>query len=140
MNNPRQLFDIGFQLSFASVFAIVWIFPKLSAFLKAERLKNKILKLTAQVLLVSLSAWVGTAGFIAYYFRIFTPATVLANVFAVPLATLITLCGFSLVFTSLVLPGFAPYFGSVSEAVIAILLKLNTWIASASGAYCYLSG
>jgi competence protein ComEC len=29
--NPRQLFDIGFQLSFASVFSIIYIYPKIKS-------------------------------------------------------------------------------------------------------------
>jgi len=136
--NPRQLSDIGFQLSFASVIAIVWFYPKLNAFLKAEKLKNKAIRYMIQSCLVSLSAWLGTAGFIAYYFRIFSPVTVLANVFAVPLAALITLCGFTLVFTASLLPWFTPYVGAVSEAAITLLLQLDTLVAGVPGAYFYL--
>jgi competence protein ComEC len=136
--NPRQFSDIGFQLSFASVIAIVWFYPKLNAFLKAEKLKNKAIRYMIQSCLVSLSAWLGTAGFIAYYFRIFSPVTVLANVFAVPLAALITLCGFTLVFTASLLPWFTPYVGAVSEAAITLLLQLDTLVAGVPGAYFYL--
>lgn len=136
--NPGQLSDIGFQLSFASVIAIVYIYPKLSALFKIEKLKLKMIKFIAQGLLISLSAWLGTAGFIAYYFKIICPVTVLANILVVPLATLITLCGFSLAFAGLVLPGFAPYLGALGECAIALLLRFNAWAACLPGAYFYL--
>ncbi|MCX5709453.1 MAG: ComEC/Rec2 family competence protein, partial [Candidatus Omnitrophica bacterium] len=135
--NPGQLSDIGFQLSFASVIAIVYIYPKLCAFFKIDKLKIGAIKFLAQGFLVSLSAWLGTAGFITYYFRIICPVTVLANIFVVPLATLITLCGFSLVFAGLVLPGFTPYLGAAGECSIALLLRFNAWAAGLPGAYFY---
>jgi competence protein ComEC len=138
--NPRQLFDIGFQLSFASVFAIVSIHPRLCLFLRIASLKNKIAKYILQSISVSLSAWVGTVGFIAYYFRIFSPATVAANLFAVPLAALITLCGFSLVLTASLFPGLSPYVASVGELAAAVLLKFNGLMARIPGAYFYLPG
>jgi competence protein ComEC len=133
--NPRQLFDIGFQLSFTSVFAIVSIYPRLKSYLGIESLKIKYLRLLIDGCLVSFSAWLGTMGFIAYYFKIFSPITVLANLLIVPLATLITLCGFSLVFMSLIFPALASSFASASELLVALLIKINAFLARFPAAY-----
>ena len=133
--NPRQLFDIGFQLSFASVIAIVYLYPKIRTFLQIESLKTKYLKILLDGCLVSFSAWLASAAFIAYYFKIFSPITVVANIFIVPLATLITLCGFSLILTGLIFPPLAPFFASTSELVVMLLIKVNMLLASLPLAY-----
>ena len=130
ISNPKQLFDVGFQLSFASVISIVFLYPKLKVFLRAALVKNKSLKFLMESLLVSLSAWLGTMGFIAYYFKIFSPAAVLANIFVVPLSTLITLCGFSLIFISLILPPATPFFALTLELACSLLIKANIFLAS----------
>jgi competence protein ComEC len=101
-------------------------------------LKMKFLRFMLEGCLVSFSAWLGTMGFITYYFRIFSPVTVLANLVIVPLASLITLCGFSLVTAGLVLPALAPWLGHSSESLVLILISLNSLFIKLPGAYFYL--
>ena len=136
--NPRQLFDVGFQLSFASVIAIVWIYPRLKRLLRAEKLKVKLLQFLVDGCLVSLSAWLGTMGFIAYYFKMVSPITVLANVFIVPLASLINLCGFGLVMLEFVSVYLASSFASATEFSVKLLIQLNNLLISLPKAYFYL--
>ena len=136
--NPLQLFEIGFQLSFASVISIVYLYPKIKSLLRFEGKKPGLLKFFFDGLLVSFSAWLGTMGFIAYYFMIFSPVTVLANIFIVPLATFISLSGIVLVFCGLISPILAPVFALPTEAAIAILLKLNAFLIQLPFAYFYL--
>lgn len=124
--NPQQLFDAGFQLSFASVISIAWLYPKIRQLLGVEKVRAAPLRLLIEGCLISFSAWLGTAGFIAYYFKIFSPVTVLANIFIVPLAALITLCGFSLLAAELVLPFFVPLFCASSEFLVMLLILLNS--------------
>ena len=136
--NPRQLFNISFQLSFASVLSIIYLYPRLRAVLGFESLKIKCLRPVIDGCLVSFSAWLGTMGFIVYYFKVFSPVTVLANIIIVPIATLITLCGFSLVFISLVCPPLAGFFATASESAVAVLLNLNSLLIKLPGAYFQL--
>lgn len=137
--NPRQLFDIGFQLSFVSVISIVYLYPKLKSFLSSSVLKIKYIRFLVEGCLVSLSAWLGTMGLIAYYFRIVSPVTVLANIFIVPLASLITLCGFSLIVMKFICPILAPFFAYSSEFAVALLLNINALLIKLPCAYFYLS-
>jgi len=137
--NPRQLFDIGFQLSFVSVISIVYLYPKLKSLLSPGVLKIKYIRSLAEGCLVSLSAWLGTMGLIAYYFRIVSPVTVLANIFIVPLASFITLCGFSLIVMEFICPFLAPLFAYSSEFAVALLLNINALLIKLPGAYFYLS-
>jgi competence protein ComEC len=133
--NPRQLFDAGFQLSFLSVFSLIYLYPKLRQFLRLERIKIRSIRFLSDSLLLSFSAWLGTMGCIIYYFRIFSPITVIANLFIIPLAALITLCGFSLVIIGFLFPYLAPFFASSSELAIAILLRVNALLIRIPGAY-----
>ena len=132
--NPYQLFDLGFQLSFASVAAIVFIYPKLREFFRLRDLKAGPLKFILEGCLVSLAAWIGTSGLIAYYFRIFSPVTVLANMLVVPLASLITLAGFSLIFAGLFFPWLAPLFARANEALIWGMVLVNNLMLAIPGA------
>jgi competence protein ComEC len=135
--NPRQLFDLGFQLSFVSVFSIVWLYPRLRALTRLGELNARFIRWPLEGFLVSFSAWLGTMGLIAYNFRFFSPVTALANIFVVPLASLITLCGFSLVITSFIHPGAAHLSSLTAETVIAAMLRVNLLLLNLPGAYFY---
>ncbi|MDD2688774.1 MAG: ComEC/Rec2 family competence protein [Candidatus Omnitrophica bacterium] len=138
MINPRQIFDIGFQLSFSSVISIVYLYPKIKSLLRIDGLKIKSLKIIIEGALVSLSAWLGTLGLVAYYFRIFSPITVVANLFILPLSILITLCGFSLLVMDLTLTQLAPLFASTAELAVTLLIKVNYLLLKPPGACLHL--
>jgi competence protein ComEC len=99
---PHQLFQAGFQLSFSVVLSIGLLLPPLS------RVRDRLLRhdpllpddlrppwqrrmkgscrhgLTS--LAISIAAWLGSIPWMAWYFQIFTPVTLVANLFMVPLA------------------------------------------------------
>jgi competence protein ComEC len=133
--NPRQLFDIGFQLSFLSVIAIVYFSGRLQSLCRSTTLKSKPLKFILDSCLVSFSAWLGTMGPIAYYFKIFSPVTVLANLFVASLAVLITFCGFALVAAGLACPFLAPLFARSNELLVMLLIKINFFLVRLPAAY-----
>ena len=137
--NPRQLFDIGFQLSFISVLSIVYFYPRIKAFFHVDSLKIPCLRFLINGAVVSLSAWLGTMGLVAYYFRIFSPVTILANLFIVPLASLITLSGFSLILAALTFPAASPFFALSLELFTGLLIKINFFLIKLPAAYLYLS-
>jgi hypothetical protein len=67
----------------------------------------------------------------------FSPITVLANIFIVPLATLITLSGFSLIFAAITFPPLALPVAGACESLIAVLLYFNASLLKIPGAYFY---
>ncbi|MFA4842474.1 MAG: ComEC/Rec2 family competence protein [Candidatus Omnitrophota bacterium] len=136
--NPQQLFDVGFQLSFASVWAIAYIYPRIKSRLKLRYLQNKFLKYILEGLSVSVAAWVGTAGLVAYNFRIISAITVFANMLIVPLTTLITLSGFTLIFIGLLSPAVASVFALPTELLAVLLVRLSFFLTQIPGAYIYL--
>ena len=138
MINPRQLFDIGLELSFASVLSIIYLYPKLKKVLRLDLFKIRLLKFIVEGFIVSLSAWLGTMALIAHYFKFFSPVSVLANIFIAPLAALITLCGFSLVLMSLIFPCLSQIFASATELAVSLLLNINALLIKIPGAYFLL--
>ena len=135
--SPAQLFNIGFQLSFSSVCSIAFFYPRLKQLLKLSQIQSVVGRFLAEGCLVSLSAWLGTAGLIAGYFRMVSPITVLANLVIVPLATVITLSGFSLLAVQSVSSYLALSFASVNESLVSVLLAINSLLLQLPGAYFY---
>lgn len=123
--HPGQLFDVGFQLSFASVISIVCLYPRFNALLRLDCLRCRPVRYLLAASLVSLSAWLGTAALVARYFRFVSWTAVLANLCIVPLASFLTLSGFALIFISLAAPALAPAFAACCESAVMLLLFLN---------------
>jgi ComEC/Rec2-related protein len=136
--NPRELYDASFQLSFMSVFAICFLAPWIERFARVDRITLRPLRWIADLAVVSLSAWIGTAGFIAYYFKIIAPVTVFANIFIPVIASFITLCGICLLAAGYLCPYMAITLASVSESLIVFLLWFNGFFIHIPGAFARL--
>jgi len=135
---PRELYDASFQLSFAAVSAICSLSPAMVKLFHADKISLRPVRWAAGLGITSLSAWLGTAGFIAYYFRTISPIAVLANIFIPVIASFITLCGVGLVVSGFLCPYFASSFASVSEALIVFLLWVNSLLIHVPGGYARL--
>lgn len=123
--DPVQLFDIGFQLSFVSVFFIVWLPSKIKKLFPQKPSQGRILSYTTDCFCVSFSAWLGTAPLIAHAFGNFSSISVLANIVVVPLAMLVMTAGFALVAVGSFFPFFAMPLGHANEFFMFLLIKIN---------------
>ncbi len=79
--NPYVLFDVGFQLSVGAVLALVIASAPVG---KVARLVMPIVRLPAELFLLSAAVQLFLAPVIAYYFFSFSLLAPLCNVFAVP--------------------------------------------------------
>ena len=136
--NPLQLFDIGFQLSFVSVIGIVILSPKIMNLFKAAPKRGFILSGLLNSFSVSLAAWLSTLGFTLYYFRIFSPVTILANLIIVPLASLAIILGFTLGLSAMFLPVLSLPIANTTNLTMAVLFKIAFFISRIPWAYFYL--
>lgn len=96
--DPMLLFQVGFQMSYAAVFAIVWIYPLL------ERLwnpKNKIARYFWQLLSVSIAAQLGVLPISLFYFHQFPGLFFVSNLLIVPTLGLILGIGILVIFLAL---------------------------------------
>lgn len=82
--DPGWLFDVGFQLSFAAVIAILVLYPWLS---ERVRITNPILKSIWAVMAVSVVAQIGTMPLTLLYFSRYSVHFLLANIIVVPFTT-----------------------------------------------------
>ena len=88
--NPFALYDIGFQLSFAAVLAILLCNPLFARLIPLHVLQqHRWLNMVWGLTTVSLSAQVGTAPLVVYYFGRFSTYFLLGNYLVIPLATAI---------------------------------------------------
>lgn len=100
LGDPYCLFQVGFQLSYAAVAAIIWLHPMISGWWMPS---GRVFRYVWGILSVSLAAQAGVAPLILLYFSRFSVYFLLANLIVVPLAfclvagTLLMLaCGFCL--------------------------------------------
>ncbi len=89
--NPHYLFQVGFQLSFLSVLAILYLYTPLY---HTWNPYNKILRKMWSLLCVSIVAQIGTLPLVIYYFHEFPLLGLLTNIIVVPLLPILLFCGF----------------------------------------------
>ena len=88
--NPLSLFDVGFQLSFMAVLAILLFYPLFeNLWSQPFLLDHRVFRWLWTMLAVSCAAQIGVAPLIAYYFGRFSCYFLLANLVVVPAAALI---------------------------------------------------
>jgi competence protein ComEC len=128
--DPKQLFDVGFQLSFSAVFSIVYFYPKLNALVKniPEPLEEfKLMQWLWQLFAVSLAAQIGTLPFTAYYFGRVSIVSLFANLVVVPLVGVVVTVGLSGALLGIVSMWIASCFSEVNELIAVVTLNFVKW-------------
>jgi ComEC/Rec2-related protein len=152
---PQQFFQAGFQLSFFVVLSIALFLPPL------EKVRDRLLQIdpllpveliprwqralraAARVLLTafvtSLAAWLGSLPLTAYYFHLFSPVTLLANLLIVPLSSLALMCNLG----SLICGGWFPWatelFNHSGWFWMSAMVRISQWATEIPGAYFYVA-
>ncbi len=143
--NPLNLFDVGFQLSFISVFFIILFYSRFMGLFyqwlpgvkeeteeqekprrkgRLSLIRFKVIRFFLQSLAISFAAYLGVVALVAYYFRLITPIVIIANLVIVPLASLIIFLGMGLLAMGVIFPGAAFAFAN------CIVVLLNCMVAS----------
>lgn len=127
MVNPMSLFDDGFQMSYMAVFSILLFVPLMEGIFSAEYLmSHRVVRWFWGMVAVSLSAQIGTAPLIAYYFGRFSCYFLPTNFIVIPAAMLI-------LYLSLVVL-LVPSLAFILFDIVAMLNGLLTKLASIPGA------
>ena len=122
MWNPEWLFDIGFQLSFMAVLAILLFVPVFEDVFSAKYLQeHRLVRYVWGLVAVSVSAQIGVAPLLAYYFGRLSTYFLLTNFIVLPAAYLIL--GFSLIV--LLFPSLAYILLYIVDTLNAILLRIT---------------
>ena len=122
--SPASLFDIGFQLSFTSVFFILLLTPNIPRPRWLRR--SRLLALLYGWLTVSIVAQIGTGPLVAYYFHTIPLVGLLGNLLAIPLAYVIL--GLALVF--FLIPGFQGLTAALLGWCIRFLTGAVGWMSA----------
>jgi len=123
---PTYLFDIGFQLSYLAVFAIVWIQPILY---KIWSPKNKIVDYFWRIFTVTMAAQIGVAPLSLFYFHQFPGLFFISNLVIIPLLGFILAIGILVIFSAVInaLPNFLV---TLFAGIIDTLNRFIGWIAN----------
>jgi len=102
---PLFLFQVGFQMSYAAVFAIVWVYPQLQKFWFPD---NIVVRKAWQLLSVSVAAQLGVLPISLFYFHQFPALFFVSNLLVIPFLGLIL--GLGIVVILLALTNLLPQF------------------------------
>ncbi len=146
---PTQLFEAGFQLSFATVLGILLFYERIHFFLYEKmnhfigfntisgegllfRMYVKVFFGFLELFSVGLSAWLGGAGILLYHFHTITPLASIWTVIAFPFVALILTIGFLKIFISLLLPTLGSFLALLVSALSSMLIALVKLFAQIS--------
>ncbi|MEY4385057.1 MAG: hypothetical protein RLY20_340 [Verrucomicrobiota bacterium] len=151
---PQQLFQASFQLSFFVVLSIALLMPPLEKLLNKwlahdpllprdalprwRRWLEVPLRWLAMSLATSLAAWLGSLPLTAYYFHIFSPVTLLANLLIVPLSSAALACNLGALLCGTWLPWAGELFNNAAWLWMRWMVGLSEWSAALPGAFSYV--
>lgn len=128
--SPHDLLDVGFQLSYQAVLGILFFYPLLSE--KYEP-KNRILRGAWQLALVSISATLGTLPVTLFVFKSFPLLFIPANIFIVPVSTVVIFMGIAVVMFSWVTYAGA-FLAWITSYALDVLMVPTRFMAKIPGA------
>ena len=118
--NPFVLvFDIGFQLSFAAVLGLIYLYP---------RIDNKLKKMPKfgnlkEIFLMTISAQIATAPLLIYYFRNFSLVSLPVNLMILPFIPFAMFAGFISGLAGMIFPSFGQVIGWFAWAITAYQIE-----------------
>lgn len=122
---PTYIFQVGFQMSYAAVFAILWIYPILQRFWFP---KTVLVRKIWQLMSVSIAAQLGVLPISLFYFHQFPSLFFISNLVIVPCLGIILGGGLLIIFLSLlnILPDF---FAAIYNEIMRIMNAVVYWVA-----------
>ncbi len=130
--NPRLLFELGFQLSFAATLSIVYLQGRLMSlcfpFISAA--SPGWLRWTGAGLTVSLAAQLGTLPIVAYHFQKIPVISLVANLVVVPLVGIAVALGFTSALSFPLSAALSKLYAAANWLVLSVLIRLVGWAAA----------
>jgi competence protein ComEC len=126
--DPTQLFDIGFELSFAVTWGLALFLPPLNSLCESKKL-NRPLRYLLLLVASSLVATLISAPITAYYFGQVSLVSVLSNLIIVPLVSAAVVGIMVLLLLAPVLPPAAAVVGSMLDSLLRIITRLVDWFS-----------
>ncbi|MBC7328268.1 ComEC/Rec2 family competence protein, partial [bacterium] len=128
MSYPPALYTMSFQLSFLAVWGLMVILPIARSLFPSPG--SSLAKVFYYPFLLSLSAQTAVSPLLIHYFKILSPISLIANIFAVPLSSIILVSGLSLLPLAYLLPFLGHIIAFFLKIQISILLHLVNMFSS----------
>ncbi len=122
---PLELFNLGFELSFLSVFFIFWLYPGFKRAVPENLKKLQAASAAADCFCVSCGAWLGTFPLLAYVFNSVSIIACFANIVAAPLAMMVISSGLVLIVFGLFCPFFLGPIAISTQTLISIFINVH---------------
>ncbi|MBO8158697.1 DNA internalization-related competence protein ComEC/Rec2 [Thermosyntropha sp.] len=129
--DPYTLFKMGFQLSFAATWGLVYLYPCLK---KKIRCNSWL----SDLILVPFSAQLAVLPLIAYYFYLFNPVSIVTNILVSYLAGGAIISGFLGLFSSFMFPFLSPLFLYPAGFLTEIIVLISKMVIKLPGAYIWV--
>ncbi|TFG49697.1 MAG: ComEC/Rec2 family competence protein, partial [Candidatus Brocadiia bacterium] len=143
---PTNLFEAGWQLSFASVLGIGLFTDRINFFIHEKIFKGSWLEKSSltkpyyqiiarqgpfllNLLCVGFSAWLGGAGILLYHFYTIPPLASLWTVMVFPFVAMILTVGYLKIVLTLLLPSLADLLGVIVTGVCDIFIAVVKFLA-----------
>ncbi len=133
---PLSLYDLGFQLSFAATWGILYLGPLLNQFLNRFSTWPKGLRDTVWV---TIAAQLGTLPLVTWYYNLLQPVSLLANIVAAPLTGLILALGISASFLGLISLPLAGLINANTSFVIELFTGLTSFLPLIPGGIIHVA-
>ncbi|MBM4166820.1 MAG: DNA internalization-related competence protein ComEC/Rec2 [Ignavibacteria bacterium] len=124
--DARQLFDAGFQLSFAAVFSLAFFYPKLKSLDQFFSLKLRtatLFKFLWVTFSATFAATLGTLPFTTLYFEKISVIGLLTNLFVIPFSGLLLALGVTVIFFAAFAPWIAQVYASTTKVLSYLFLE-----------------
>ncbi len=116
--NPYLIYSVGFQLSFAAVFGIVYLQPKFYQLIHPKYiLFDKIWSITS----VSIAAQLATFPLSAYYFHQFPTYFLISNIIVIPTSFIMLIGGLFMVLVDSIIPALGMLIGCILQKTLWLM-------------------
>jgi len=136
--DSRQLFDVGFQLSFVAVFSIVFLYPTMNSWISriaGEGIWHRIFRGTLRVCAVSGAAALGTLPLTAIYFGRVSLIGVITNIVVIPSVAVSVTLGFVSILAGIISTWMAETYAPLNLLILRYTLSLIDFAAGVRFAY-----
>ncbi|HRW13091.1 MAG TPA: DNA internalization-related competence protein ComEC/Rec2 [Syntrophomonas sp.] len=130
--DPAALFTISFQLTFLATWGLIFIFPHLRDVLPWKGWGWDLIWLP-------LAAELAVMPFIAYYFNILTPVSIITNILVSYLSGVAVVLGFIALFLAPGLPFLATLFLYPAGFFTELILLIVKWMQLVPGGYIWVA-
>jgi len=137
--NPLYLFDLGFLLSFSATFFILFLYSPLLKALPESLRKNPVSRVLLGLLLVSLTATLGTFPFIVSSFNQVAVLGLFANLLVVPVIGLFVSTGLLFLGLAVFSDTVAGFVGGALEVCGEFLSQFVSGVSKIKGAYAEIA-